>query len=79
MTPQYKQTLNVYNAYVHYTAENFYLAYFRTFVRQSARSQFDGISEIFDLSITTNSSHQLGMNYYVNFLGPLGSNGFQLK
>ena len=23
MTPQYKQTLNVYNAYVHYIAENF--------------------------------------------------------
>jgi hypothetical protein len=23
--------------------------------------------------------HHLGMNYYVNFLGHLGSNGFQLK
>ena len=24
-------------------------------------------------------SHHLGMNYYVNFLGHLGNNGFQLK
>ena len=24
-------------------------------------------------------SHHLGINYYVNFLGHLGSNGFQLK
>ena len=25
------------------------------------------------------NTHHLGMNYYVNFLGRLGSNGFQLK
>ena len=25
------------------------------------------------------TTHQLGMNYYVNFLGGLGSNEFQLK
>ena len=25
------------------------------------------------------STHHLGTNYYVNFLGHLGSNGFQLK
>ena len=28
--------------------------------------------------IAQSNPHQLGMNYYVNFLGHLGSNGFQL-
>ena len=32
-----------------------------------------------NLPQTRNATHHLGMNYYVNFLGSLGSNEFQLK
>ena len=33
-----------------------------------------------DFSVTNQrSTHCLGMNYYVNFLGDIGSNGFHIK
>ena len=35
--------------------------------------------EILTLILTSKLSHHLGMSYYVNFLGGLGSNEFQLK
>ena len=35
-------------------------------------------SKMQDAVITQDSAHHLGMNYYVNFLGRLGSNVFQL-
>ena len=36
--------------------------------------EFDGVVSFESVSLT----HHLGMNYYVNFLGHLGSNVFQL-
>ena len=32
-----------------------------------------------DQNMNAALTHHLGMNYYVNFLGHLGSKGFQLK